>query len=246
MIDLSTLKRDDVVVIDNKRYVVDRIKHITESKFGGHYHLLLKILPYKRESMSRKFRPDGKSVIRPDMGFRSITRVIPRVIPTPGPVLASFDLPDHNVKEFDIQMTDYATIYTNEFDSHILDALGRKSATVECLSLEEFLRLPTITNLTIEETKMTETTKPKTGKEILEEGIASVDISAGNQLKNMIVQTTNEIRGREMWIANRTKQIAALKELQKDAVKAYDEGTFTHNSKSFNERLNVIQNERVS
>lgn len=231
-IDLSTIKRDDVVVVDNKRYVVDNVKHITETKFGDYYHLLLKILPHERESMSRKFRPDGKSVIRPDIGCRNITRVIPS--PIIGPVLESFGY-DANVKEF---------------DSHILDALSRKQLVDDILQLEqliEFLRLPTITNQpTIEENKMTETLKAKTGKEILDEGIAAVDISAGNKLRNMIVDTTGKIRQREMWIANRTKQIAQLKEIQKEAVKSYDEGTFAHNSKAYNERINAIENERVS
>jgi hypothetical protein len=232
-IDLSTIKRDDVVVVGNKRYVVDNIKHITESKFSGHYHLLLKILPYKKSSITRKFKRDGKAVVNPTIESRNITRVIPS--PIIGPVLESFGY-DANVKEF---------------DSHILDALGRKKQLVEEIQqleqLIEFLRLPTITiNQPNEETKMTETLKAKTGKEILDEGIAAVDISAGNQLRNMIVDTTGKIRQREMWIANRTKQIAQLKEIQKEAVKSYDEGTFAHNSKAYNERINAIENERVS
>lgn len=256
VIDLNRLKINDIAVIDNKRYVVHSIKYITENtRYSDHYQVFLGLLPHEKpsESITRKFRRNGEAVIS-NSESRRITRVIKPTGVFVGPNIESFDLPDHNVKSFDITQMDYATTekrvvgyYANEFDSHILDALSNKSVTAERLSLQEFLRLPTITNQpTIEETKMTETLKAKTGKEILDEGIAAVDISAGNQLRNMIVDTTGKIRQREMWVANRTKQIQQLKEIQKEAVKSYDEGTFAHNSKAYNERINAIENERVS
>ena len=118
-------------------------------------------------------------------------------------------------------------------------------------SITEFLRLPNI-NLTFKEEENM-TTKPetqketvKTGAEILEEGILSVNKTEADRLRNVVTTTQRMIAQRELWIAVRSKQVETLKDIQKRAVKAYDEGTLAQVVNDLDKETAKVQQEAVN
>lgn len=65
---------------------------------------------------------------------------------------------------------------------------------------------------------------PKTGAEVLQFAQQAIQDKAREKLKNLFLKISKMISDRELWIANRTNQIARLKKYQAGLVKTFDAG----------------------
>lgn len=77
------------------------------------------------------------------------------------------------------------------------------------------------------------------GEDLLNELVAEDKAKVYEELKNVLRGTISGIREREQWIKTRQIQIEMLKQVQIDAVKAFDDGTI--DLKKINGRINHIR-----